>query len=33
MIEGERWSELERVYHAAMALAPEAQVGADDTQR
>ena len=26
MIEGERWSELERVYHAAMALAPEARV-------
>ena len=26
MIQGERWSELERVYHAAMALAPEARV-------
>ena len=26
MIQGERWSEFERVYHAAMALAPEARV-------
>ena len=26
MIQGERWSELERVYHAAMALAPGARV-------
>ena len=26
MIQGDRWSELERVFHAAMALAPEARV-------